>query len=184
MVELERPEPARGARRRAPAGCVIPFSRSAASKPASANPSTAGAGQVKGMLTSPDAPARRSEPVPERRGAPVAAVDEAEPVAGLVALGEVPDAVPACIDAGHERRPRVRGERVRRRAEDSARFRSRGCAAGAAARRASISGSMTSNVAASRPMTRQRWSGHSGLSLSTRALLRPRQRADLEPSWT
>ena len=42
-------------------------------------------------------------------------------VAAFVALGEIPDPVPACVDAGHDRCPCVRREGVRRRAEHSTR---------------------------------------------------------------
>ena len=67
------------------------------------------------------AAAGRGQPVPERRRAPVAAVDQPQPVAGRVALGEVPDPVAPGVDAGDHRRPRVRRQRVRRRAQDAAR---------------------------------------------------------------
>ena len=66
------------------------------------------------------APARAAEPVPDGRSAAKAAVDEAELVAGLVSLGEVPDPVPARVDAGHDRRPGVRCQRMGRRAQDAA----------------------------------------------------------------
>ena len=65
--------------------------------------------------------AGRREPVPERGRAPVAAVDQAQPVTGRVALGEVPDPVTPGVDAGHHRRPRVWRQRVCRRAQDAAR---------------------------------------------------------------
>ena len=62
VVELERAEAALqlGAQR---LGIGSPCSRAAASKPASANPSTSGAGQVKGTLTMPVR-------LPERRAGP------------------------------------------------------------------------------------------------------------------
>ena len=62
-------------------------------------------------------PRRRAQPVPDGGRAPKAPVHEAELVAALVALGEIPDPVAAGVDAGDDRRPRVRGERVRSRAE-------------------------------------------------------------------
>ena len=61
------------------------------------------------------------EVVPERGRTALTAVDHSKPVAALVPLGEVPDAVAAGVYAGDHGRPRVRGERVGRGLEDAAR---------------------------------------------------------------
>ncbi len=68
-----------------------------------------------------DASPARREPRPQGGRAAVAAVDEPEPVAALVALGEVPDSVPSRVDARDHRRPRERGQRMRGRAQRPAR---------------------------------------------------------------
>ena len=66
---------------------------------------------------------RGGEPVPDRRRPPVAAVDEPQLVAAAAALREVPDPVPARVDAGRHGRPRMRRQRMRDGAEDAARSR-------------------------------------------------------------
>ena len=65
-----------------------------------------------------DAPAHAPEAIPEGGRPPVAPVDHAQVVAAVVALDEVPDPVPPRVDAGDHRGPRVRRQRVRRRAQD------------------------------------------------------------------
>ena len=85
-----------------------PSSRAAASKPASANPSTSGAGQVNGTFTMPTRRPGGVQPVPERRRPPEGAVDQPQLVAGLVPLDEVPEPVTAGVDAGDHRRPGLR----------------------------------------------------------------------------
>ena len=71
----------------------------------------------KGDVDDAHPPRRRAQPVPDGGRTPKAPVHEAELIAALVALREVPDPVAAGVDAGDDRRPRVRGERVRGRAE-------------------------------------------------------------------
>ena len=68
-----------------------------------------------GDVDDPEAATRAPQAIPNRRRPPEAPVYEPELVPGLVALGEVPDPVPAGIHAGDDRRPGMRGERVRGR---------------------------------------------------------------------
>ena len=59
-----------------------------------------------------DAAAGGAEALPDRRLAPVGAVDRAQSIAALVALVEIPDAVAAGAHAREHGRPGLRGERM------------------------------------------------------------------------
>ena len=68
-----------------------------------------------------DPPARSRQPRPDRRRLPVAAVHEAHAIRPRDALGEVQDAMPARVDARHERGPGGEGRGGNRGAETAPR---------------------------------------------------------------
>ena len=112
---------------------------------------TCGAGNVKGMLTRPTRRPARQRRSPERGCPPVAPVDHAQVVPAVVALDEVPDPVPPRVDARDHRGPRVRRQRVVERR--TAPCPPRKCGRCWAGRWLRPPGSITSKVAASRPIT-------------------------------